>query len=164
MGGFPAPGGFNKNHTLLFQNPPVEEVALVGSVRGLKKVDRRETAIQRLFYHRILIYHAVYHAVPSINRTALGCASMAPSCSDMSIIGVAQATGTATAAAVFVYVVSLYCGAGYLDLPFETSTSKVVLGIDFETDMRACFQAFHPNARVLNIDIGLHTVVGVIGS
>jgi len=30
--------------------------------------------------------------------------------------------------------------------------------------MQACFQASHPNARVLNIDIGLHTVVGVIGA
>ena len=90
---------------------------------------------------------------------------MATSSLKVSAIGVAQATGTVTAAVVFfVYVVSLYCGAGYLDLPFETSTSKVVLGIDFETDMRACFQAFHPNARVLNIGIGLHTVVGVIGA
>ena len=77
-------------------------------------------------------------------------------------IGVSKATGPGAAAAVLVYVVSLYCGAGYLDLPFETVRSKVVLGIDFETDMRACFQAFHPNARVLNMNIGLKTVVDVI--
>ena len=36
-----------------------------------------------------------------------------------------------TEPASFVYVVSLYCGAGYHDLPFETGTSKVVLGVDF---------------------------------
>ena len=67
-----------------------------------------------------------------------------------------------TEPASFVYVVSLYCGAGYHDLPFETGTSKVVLGIDFEQDMLACFRAFHPNARVLNIDIGLPTVLDVV--
>ena len=87
---------------------------------------------------------------------------MATSSPEVTAIGVAQATGTVAAAAVLVYVVSLYCGAGYLDLPFETRRSKVVLGIDFETDMRACFQAFHPNARVLNMNIGLHNVVDVI--
>ena len=87
---------------------------------------------------------------------------MATSSPEVTAIGVAQATGTVAAAAVLVYVVSLYCGAGYLDLPFETRTSKVVLGIDFESDMRACFQAFHPNARVLNMNIGLHNVVDVI--
>ena len=70
--------------------------------------------------------------------------------------------GCITAAASFVYVVSLYCGAGYHDLPFETSTSSVVLGIDFEQEMRACFSAFHPKARVLNIDIGLPTIGQVI--
>ena len=76
-------------------------------------------------------------------------------------------TGTvddATGAASFVYVVSLYCGAGYHDLSFETDTSKVVLGIDFEEDMLACFHAFHPKARVLNIDIGLPTVLDVVGA
>ena len=59
---------------------------------------------------------------------------MATSSPEVTAIGVAQATGTVAAAAVLVYVVSLYCGAGYLDLPFETRTSKVVLGIDFESD------------------------------
>ena len=87
---------------------------------------------------------------------------MATSSPEGTAIGVAQATGTGAAAAVLVYVVSLYCGAGYLDLPFETGRSKVVLRINFETDMRACFQAFHPNARVLNMNIGLQTVVDVI--
>ena len=87
---------------------------------------------------------------------------MATSSPEVTAIGVAQATGTVAAAAVLVYVVSLYCGAGYLDLPFETGRSKVVLGIDFETDMRACFQAFHPNVRVLNMNIGPHNVVDVI--
>ena len=41
MGGFPAPWGFTKKIPCLFKNPPVEEVAMVGSVRGLNKVDKR---------------------------------------------------------------------------------------------------------------------------
>ena len=130
---------------------------------GLTEVDKREKPPFNGFLTIEFLFTINFTIQPHRSiRTALGCAHMATSSPEVTTIGVAQATGTVAAAAVLVCVVSLYCGAAYLDLSFETSTSKVVLGIDFETEMRDCFQAFHPNARVLNIKIGLHNVVGVI--
>jgi hypothetical protein len=50
-----------KNRRSLFQNPPVEEVALVGSVRGLKKIDTRETAIRGHVYYTTIQFTTQPH-------------------------------------------------------------------------------------------------------
>ena len=87
-----------------------------GSVCWLIEVDKKEKPPFNGFL-TIEFLFTIKFTGPPINRTALGCAHMTTSSPEVTPIGLAQATGTVAAAAVLVYVVSLYCGAGYLDLP-----------------------------------------------
>jgi hypothetical protein len=64
----------------------------------------------------------------------------------------------------FVHVVSLYCGGGYHDIPFETATASVVLGVDNEKRMLECFEQFHPNAKTLNMTLSVSAVPDVLGA
>ena len=63
-----------------------------------------------------------------------------------------------------VHVVSLYCGGGYHDIPFENAKGNVVLGVDNEKRMLECFEHFHPNATTLNMTLKVGAVDAVLGA
>ena len=65
-------------------------------------------------------------------------------------------------ATAVVHVVSLYCGGGYHDIPFQNAKANVVLGVDNEKRMLECFEYFHPNAKSLNMTLSVSAVPDVL--